>query len=556
MHRYRARKKSLVTVTVRPGSETGIYYILVANLAHSTTWKDLKAFTAQACEVDHAEVYPPTSGFVRVKGRSNFERAFKHLDGNTLDYRALQADARNSTQSTVVKLSPTDYHALRILRGDSSKIFVKPGTPTADCNVPNQPFPQGPAATMRSPSLAHQAIGSPGFNMAPLTSMPLGYPAVPPSYVPPEGLHAGAATALSMPPGPMTYQVVAPVPGPAPAHGFSQQVVAGHPFLIPQPMGYLTGSAAPQPLTVQYPYLPSPKYYPEEGHDIRGHGYAGYVQPADYTYSAGYGETLPTGSVLEMSGYATDRPPSNVAVVVVEQRKIVILNLERETLSEAVVVHLIARHTAGLGTVPGEIEGVEVPVNKDGRARGIAFVTFISAELASVAIAALDGREVPGGRGKKLEARLAEGVPPRGGGGGPSISSGGGEGQGQGQGGDNTSQRRGGKAVGGSNGTTGENKKDSSGKPSSRSSHPQSSKAQTRGAVSSSNMTGAVPPRGPAAWLAGGGANNGTVKKCKEERPVIVNGSGGRWMERLAAPVVVNGSAGRRGYGGYRSCRP
>ena len=49
-------------------------------LSHSTTWKDLKAFTEQACEVDHAEVYPPTSGFVRVRGLANFEKAFSKLD--------------------------------------------------------------------------------------------------------------------------------------------------------------------------------------------------------------------------------------------------------------------------------------------------------------------------------------------------------------------------------------------------------------------------------------------------------------------------------------------
>jgi hypothetical protein len=49
-------------------------------LAHKTTWKELKAFASQACEVDHAEVYPPTSGFVRVKGRANFEQAFSKLN--------------------------------------------------------------------------------------------------------------------------------------------------------------------------------------------------------------------------------------------------------------------------------------------------------------------------------------------------------------------------------------------------------------------------------------------------------------------------------------------
>lgn len=57
-------------------------------LAHKTTWKELKAFASQACEVDHAEVYPPTSGFVRVKGRANFEQAFSESN-NPVYHRLL-----------------------------------------------------------------------------------------------------------------------------------------------------------------------------------------------------------------------------------------------------------------------------------------------------------------------------------------------------------------------------------------------------------------------------------------------------------------------------------
>jgi hypothetical protein len=53
-----------------------VWLILPLQLSHNTTWKELKAFAAQACEVDHAEVYTPTSGFVRVKGLANFEKAF------------------------------------------------------------------------------------------------------------------------------------------------------------------------------------------------------------------------------------------------------------------------------------------------------------------------------------------------------------------------------------------------------------------------------------------------------------------------------------------------
>jgi RNA recognition motif-containing protein len=293
-------------------------------------------------------------------------------------------------------------------------------------------------------------------------------------------------------------------------------------------------------MAVQYPYAVLPEYYPEGGYNVGEHSYASYVQLADYIYSAGYGEILPlenTGASQTVDAATNNKPPSDA--VVVEKRKIVILNLKRDTLSEAVVVHLIAEHAAGLGKVPGEIERVEVPLNKDGQARGIAFVTFISAELASVAIAALDGREVVGGGGKKLEARLAEGVALEGGGGG----GGGGGGEGQEQEGHSTSERSDGKVVGGSSGISSENKNDSS------------ENKKDSSDTSSKNTTGAVPPRGPAAWLAAHRANNAAVKKWKEERPVVVNGSEGRRRERLALPVVVDGSAGQRGYGGYRSFR-
>ncbi|KAK4239612.1 hypothetical protein C8A03DRAFT_13997 [Achaetomium macrosporum] len=494
MHRHHPRNHKLITVTVRPGSETGLYYILVANLAHSTTWRDLKAFAEQACEVDHAEVYPPTSGFVRVKGRANFERAFKHLDGNTLDYRALQADARNMNQSTVVKLPPNDYHAARIVRGDTSRIFDEPGAPTAEFNAQNQAFPQGPGPTMGSPFLGYQASGSPALNMALPTSAPWGYLASP-SYVPPEGLQVGAANEISMRHGPMAYQVAT-----TPAHGFSQQAVASTHFSISQSMGYPAGPAAAQPMAVQYPYGASPEFYTEEGYDVPGQGYAGYAQPArnnsDHAYFAGYGETLPADSSLEMPAasqtnvYATDRPPT-AAAVVVEQRKIVILNLERDGLSETVVKNLVAKHAAGLGTRPGEIERVEVPVNKDGRARGIAFVTFNAAQLARAAVAALDGREAGGGGGKRLSARLAEGVSPR---------------EGGRRGGYNSNHRRG-------------------------------------------------RQRAQASDSPGGGSGNGSVKKGREDPPIIVDGSGGRWREKQA-PFVVGGSAGKRGNGGHRGRGP
>ncbi|KAG7290799.1 hypothetical protein NEMBOFW57_000802 [Staphylotrichum longicolle] len=124
---------------------------------------------------------------------------------------------------------------------------------------------------------------------------------------------------------------------------------------------------------------------------------SGHAFPPGYT-EPWLADTTQASRMSQIAQFASDRP-----AVVLEQRRIVILKLEREGLSEAVVTTLVVEHT-GIGMNPGEIERVELPINKDGRARGNAFVTFSAAELAAAAIAALDGREVSG---KALSTREA-----------------------------------------------------------------------------------------------------------------------------------------------------
>lgn len=68
---------------VKPGDETGIYYIIVAGLPWQCTWQRLKDFARNVqadgtcIDIDHAMVYPdyPTNGWVRVKGKDNFHKA-------------------------------------------------------------------------------------------------------------------------------------------------------------------------------------------------------------------------------------------------------------------------------------------------------------------------------------------------------------------------------------------------------------------------------------------------------------------------------------------------
>ncbi|EGS20785.1 uncharacterized protein CTHT_0026230 [Thermochaetoides thermophila DSM 1495] len=120
----------------------------------------------------------------------------------------------------------------------------------------------------------------------------------------------------------------------------------------------------------------------------------------------------------QLIGYPPSGPMGEV--VTIEQRKIVILHLERDSLTEETVRQLLAEH-AGIGSATStasagegeDIEKIEIPINKDGRARGTSLVTFRTAELAFKAIAALDGRQIGSGSsgGRRLAARLAsEGV--------------------------------------------------------------------------------------------------------------------------------------------------
>lgn len=53
--------------------------LLIGNLQlpFNVSWQQIKDYVRQVCDVDHVEVFQKsTSGWVRVKGRENFDRAF------------------------------------------------------------------------------------------------------------------------------------------------------------------------------------------------------------------------------------------------------------------------------------------------------------------------------------------------------------------------------------------------------------------------------------------------------------------------------------------------
>ncbi|KAL2271444.1 hypothetical protein VTJ83DRAFT_815 [Remersonia thermophila] len=493
MYRRESHAKTLQAFTVKPGPETGLYYILVANLAHKTTWKDLKAFASQACEVDHAEVYPPTSGFVRVRGRTNFEKAFKFLDGNTLEYRALQADARNLTQPTVVKLQPTDYHAVSILRGEEGRL------------VPEDDDFAIEAAGGGGHPFAFAQGASPAFNA--LSQMdPWGY-ATPRCFLP-DGCQALAVATSS----PRAYAVTTA------SQDWMLTTAAG----APQPVMYssLAGpvaSLAPSSPSVAFQLDPPSACYATESAYDAGHGpYAVFAQQPPLAsettaYGADVGYFSARFSALSLGADAYHPAKPEQPQERPQGRELLLLHLPRDRRSEPAVLSLLARHAAAAADA---VDKVRLPTNNSGRSRGAAYVTFASAEMARAAAKALDGREVGSGA-VALRAKVlgAEEGGDRGGGGSRSRQQ----------------QRPGSGGAGGAS-------------------------RKKAAKVASSPMGGSGASGGRVAGPESGGGEK--RKKAREEPPVIVDGSGGR-RQREAAPVVVDGSARNKGSGGdgHRSGR-
>ncbi|GAW12808.1 hypothetical protein ANO14919_021790 [Xylariales sp. No.14919] len=87
-----------------PGNETGYYYIPFANLPWQTSWQELKDHVRTVCSVEHVEINEDsTSGHVLVRGRANFDAAFRLLNGGIFHDRALIADGRNGNGWVLVK---------------------------------------------------------------------------------------------------------------------------------------------------------------------------------------------------------------------------------------------------------------------------------------------------------------------------------------------------------------------------------------------------------------------------------------------------------------------
>ncbi|KAK4179684.1 hypothetical protein QBC36DRAFT_361384 [Triangularia setosa] len=345
--------QGLVLVTVPPGCATGLYYITIANFSHSTTWKDLRTFVSQVCEVDFCQTYDPTSGFVRVKGLENFEKAYQFLDGNTLHYRCLQADARNRDQPTVVKLPSTDYHAIMLLKEQQRGRVVDDPSALQPAPEPYYTYPGSYPADMRrnSECTSRTQYGTDHWNYPAYTNSQ-DYPAM-----------------TTSPTTPALYQDL--------SSSFS------NPYSNPGGLGpyYNNSSSSPYflPTTTN---LSSISTLTSDFSDLS-------FDPHAYPPST-----------------STPQPPTEAPVVFLENRKIILLGLDKRRISQARVADILATFCGD--TVPGQVERIEVPISqKSGKAKGTAFVTFGSAEIALGAIECLNGVVVGE---KRVTARMAEGV--------------------------------------------------------------------------------------------------------------------------------------------------
>ncbi|KAK0732863.1 hypothetical protein B0T21DRAFT_413016 [Apiosordaria backusii] len=410
MPRNQPQNQNLVIVTVPPGSVTGLYYITIANFSRNTTWKDLKEFVSRVCEVDFCLTYDPTAGFVRVKGLENFEKAHKYLNGNTLHDRCLQADARNRDQPTVVKLPPSDYHAILLLKQQhTGRVVDEPSAPQPPPVDPSYSYPGNNNNNNPADMRRNSEYTSPTAQYASPTDH-WGYPVYTnnqdyPAYTNSQNYPA----------------VTSPVTTSSGYQDFSSSFsTAGSAGVYP-PYGS-PGGAGPSyydnngnavvsssptyfhPTTTNMTNLPSmttlTNDFSDLGFNHHSHPHAAAAAAAAGHHPDPYPNPPPTTTTT------SDQPQT--PVVALENRKIILLGLGKRNVSETSVLDLLATFCGGVESVAGQVEKIEITIGrKTGEAIGTAFVTFRSAEVALGAIKSLD-RAVMWGR--MVTARMAEGL--------------------------------------------------------------------------------------------------------------------------------------------------
>ncbi|KHN95144.1 Nucleotide-binding, alpha-beta plait [Metarhizium album ARSEF 1941] len=89
---------------VEPGHKTGVYYMPICNLPFGTSWQDFKDWLRVDCDVDHVELFQSsTSGWIRLRGEENFNKAWSRVKKEYFRNRAIIASDRNRTEPIKIK---------------------------------------------------------------------------------------------------------------------------------------------------------------------------------------------------------------------------------------------------------------------------------------------------------------------------------------------------------------------------------------------------------------------------------------------------------------------
>ncbi|KAI1432329.1 hypothetical protein GGR50DRAFT_706928 [Xylaria sp. CBS 124048] len=139
-----------ISVMVQPGNVTGRYYIPIANLPWQTSWQELKDHVRTVCLVEHVEINEDsTSGHVVLKGRANFDAAFRLLNGGIFHDRALIADGRNVDACVWIK-HHVDAPASSPQSSTNSRYTGSSAQTVSPATTPSSGYGEWPAASTSS----------------------------------------------------------------------------------------------------------------------------------------------------------------------------------------------------------------------------------------------------------------------------------------------------------------------------------------------------------------------------------------------------------------------
>ncbi|KAI0408713.1 hypothetical protein F4802DRAFT_362491 [Xylaria palmicola] len=145
-----------------PGNETGYYYIPIANLPWQTSWQELKDHVRTVCSVEHVQINDDgTGGHVVLKGRENFDAAFRLLNGGAFQDRALIADGRNADNWVLVKQQVDGQTALPQLPSTSRHKAPTPMMPPPSSTYGEWPATSAGSSYMMSPVMDSQSYYAP-----------------------------------------------------------------------------------------------------------------------------------------------------------------------------------------------------------------------------------------------------------------------------------------------------------------------------------------------------------------------------------------------------------